>query len=165
MVATAFPSLTRRTGGIALAVLALAGCATPPDGKLPESYWQCPGGCAPAVAANAPIEDVRRVPEDNYVPVRGLNGWEGEISGQPVAGGKFARVLIGMRPSEVATLLGPPSDYGNYITAGRTHDHLRYFGSDYSRYEMVYAGSGRLVFSTRSAFGPGRYLTWIVHGQ
>ncbi len=154
-----------RISGTALTVLALAGCATGPDGKLPMSDWQCPDGSVAAVAFNAPIEDVRRVPHDNRVPVRGLNGWEGEISGQPVDGGKFARLLIGMRPGEVATLIGPPSDYGSYITAQRTHEHLRYFGSDYSRYEMVYAGSGRLVFSTRSGFGPGRYLTWIVHGS
>ena len=149
----------------AIAALVLAGCATPPDGKLPTSYWQCPDGSVAAVALNRPIEDVRFVPEDNGVPVRGLNGWEGEISGQPVPGGKFKPLLIGMRPSQVAALIGPPSDYGSYLTERRTRDHLRYFGSDYSRYEMVYRGSGRLIFSTRSGFGPGRYLTWIVHGQ
>ena len=66
------------------------------------------------------------------------------------------------RPSEVAARIGAPSEYGSYMTH-REAGQLRYFGGDLSRYEMVYAGSGRLIFSTRSSFGPGRYLTWIVH--
>ena len=149
--------------GACLLGLALAGCATRPDGKLPVSVWQCPDGQVDAVAFNPPVQEVRRALPAQGLPVRGLNGWEGEISGQPVPGGKFAPLLIGMRPREVAARIGAPSDYGSYITP-RDSGQLRYFGSDDSRYEMVYAGSGRLIFSTRSGFGPGRYLTWIVHG-
>lgn len=164
MIATASPRFHCIILGLSLAALSLTGCATRPDGKLPVSSWQYPDGSVDAVAFNPPVDDVRRVSAAQALPVRGLNGWEGEISGQPVPGGKFASLLIGMRPSQVATQIGAPSDYGSYLTQPESKQ-LRYFGSDASRYEMVYAGSGRLIFSTRSGFGPGRYLTWIVHGQ
>ncbi len=149
--------------GTCMMGLILGGCATRPEGKLPVSVWQCPDGQVDAVAFNPPVEEVRRASTAHALPVRGLNGWEGEVSGQPVPGGKFASLLIGMRPREVAARIGAPSDYGSYVSQ-RDSGQLRYFGSDDARYEMFYAGSGRLIFSTRSGFGPGRYLTWIVHG-
>ncbi|MEP6558383.1 MAG: hypothetical protein ABJB17_07870 [Burkholderiales bacterium] len=142
--------------------LTFAGCAARPDGKLPVSVWQCPDGQVNSEMRTPPADDARRVSATNALPVRGLNGWEGEISGRPLPGSKFDGLLIGMRPSEVAARIGAPSDYGSYMTQ-RESGQLRYFGGDLSRYEMVYAGSGRLIFSTRSGFGPGRYLTWIVH--
>ncbi len=163
MFFTALPSSIPSIVGACVLGLLLAGCVTRPDGKLPESVWQCPDGQVDAVASNPPVDDVRYASVAQALPVRGLNGWEGEISGQPVPGGKFAQLLIGMRPREVAARIGAPNDYGSYVTP-RASGQLRYFGGDDSRYEMVYAGSGRLIFSTRSGFGPGRYLTWIVHG-
>ena len=128
---------------------------------------RCPPGNRPhgtidSEVRNPPVDDARRVPSTNALAVRGLNGWEGEISGRLLPGSKFEGLLIGMRPREVAARIGAPSDYGSYLTR-RDANQLRYFGSDSSRYEMFYQGSGRLIFSTRSGFGPGRYLTWIVH--
>ena len=38
-----------------------------------------------------------------------------------------------------------------------------YFGSDKSRWEMVYKGQGRLIFSNQAGFGTGYYLTWVIH--
>lgn len=145
---------------VGMAALGLSGCTVAPAGKAPLSVWQCPGGSVD-LARNEAVRDPYRIAAGQGASVRGLNGWEGRISGVPVAGSRFSRLLIGMRPAEVAQLLGAPSDYGSY--EGRADDSLYHFGSDRVRYEMLYRGQGRLVFSTRNAFGPGRYLTWIIH--
>lgn len=146
---------------LAAAMLALSGCGTTaPSGKFPVSVWQCPDGSVD-LAHNEVVVDSYRVQPGSGVSVRGLNGWEGEISGVPVPGSGFSKLLIGMRPLDVAQRLGAPSDYGSYESRA---DYAPYhFGSDRARYEMVYRGQGRLVFTTRSTFGPGRYLTWIIH--
>ena len=160
-ITTDFP--LRPAAFVPAALLSLglvAGCATQPDGKLPEAVWQCPDG-AVDLSRNEPVFDARRVAAGAGVAVRGVNGWEGEISGVPGPASKFGSLLIGMRPAEVAARIGAPRDYGAFIA--RREQSLRLFGSDSSRFEMVYPGSGRLVFSTRSGFGPGRYLTWIIH--
>lgn len=138
----------------------IAGCAAPPDGRLPETAWQCPDGTVD-LSRNEPVPDARRAHAGEGVAVRGLNGWEGEISGVPGADSRFRSLLIGMRPSEVAARIGAPGDYGVFVT--QRDSVARLFGSDSYRYEMTYRGSGRLVFTTRSGFGPGHYLTWIIH--
>lgn len=140
----------------------LSGCGTGVlTGKVPVSVWQCPDGSVD-LAHNEIVVDPYRVRPGQGTSVRGINGWEGEISGVPLAGSAFSKLLIGMRPREVAQLLGPPGDYGTYLSDAGVETPY-YFGSDRSRYEMTYRGRGRLVFTTQSTFGAGRYLTWIIH--
>ena len=49
--------------------------------------------------------------------VKGLNAWEGEISGVHGPGSKFTKLVIGMGMKEVTDMTGPPTDQGAYMTA------------------------------------------------
>ena len=62
---------------------------------------------------------------------------------------------------QVIDLIGQPTDQGAYVT-GKAFIPF-YFGSDKTRWEMVYKGQGRLIFSNQSGFGTGYYLTWVIH--
>ena len=94
--------------------------------------------------------------------VKGLNGYEGEITGVPARNSKFSRLQIGMSAKQVTDLAGQPTDQGAYVT-GKAFIPF-YFGSDRHRYEMTYKGQGRLVFA---GGGMGDYsggnLIWIIH--
>mgnify|MGYP001032579092 CR=1 FL=1 len=107
----------------------------------------------PAAAAEAP-KDVKTV--------KGIDGWEGEISGTPAAGSKFTKLQIGMSMKQVTDLIGPPTDQGAYVT-GKAWIPF-YFGSDRHRYEMVYKGQGRLVFAGGSVgdYTSGHLIS-IIH--
>lgn len=94
--------------------------------------------------------------------VKGRSGWDGEISGKPVAGSRFARLEIGMTLQEVTDQLGPPSDQGSYATSRAFIPF--YFGSDRHRTELVYKGQGRLVFAGGPVTDSGsNHLVWIIH--
>ena len=109
---------------------------------------------APAPAAKAPAGDTQRV--------KGINDWEGEITGKPGPNSKFTKLQIGMGMRQVTDLVGQPTDQGAYIT-GKAFIPF-FFGSDRYRHEMVYKGQGRLIFAGGSAgdFTSGNLIS-IIH--
>ena len=109
---------------------------------------------APAAATKAGSDDTRHV--------KGINDWEGDITGKPAANSKFTQLTIGMSMKQVTDIVGPPTDQGAYIT-GKAFIPF-YFGSDRYRHEMVYKSQGRLIFAGGSAgdFASG-HLIWIIH--
>jgi hypothetical protein len=94
--------------------------------------------------------------------VKGINGWEGEISGKPAPGSKFTRLQIGMSMKQVTDLIGQPTDQGAYVTGKAWIPH--YYGSDRYRHETVYKGQGRLIFASggRGDYSSGN-LIMIIH--
>ena len=109
---------------------------------------------APAPAAKAQAGDT--------VHVKGINNWEGDITGKPAANSRFTKLTIGMGMRQATDLAGQPTDQGAYIT-GKAWIPF-YFGSDRYRHEMAYKGQGRLIFAGGSAgdFSSGS-LIWIIH--
>ncbi|MEO8249395.1 MAG: hypothetical protein ABI589_08495, partial [Burkholderiales bacterium] len=149
--------------GTALLAASIGGCAGPHDpGKWPHSAPQGPIGDVD-LSQNRPLSELEAPVAGKGTIARGLYNWEGEIVGQPAPHGKFARLMIGMQPHQVMELLGAPTDRGFYQTARNVRLESYLFGSDDSRWEMVYPGHGRLVFATQSSFGTGRYLTRVIH--
>jgi hypothetical protein len=111
---------------------------------------------APAPAAKAPA-----APSDT-VHVKGINDWEGDITGKPAANSRFTQLTIGMGMRQVTDLAGQPTDQGAYIT-GKAWIPF-YFGSDRYRHELVYKGQGRLIFAGGSAGDwSNGHLIWIIH--
>jgi len=131
----------------------LGGCETVKSvtGSSPSP---APAPAASPAPAPAPVSDT--------VHVKGLNDWEGDITGKPAAGSKFTRLTIGMGMRQVTDIVGPPTDQGAYIT-GKAWIPF-YFGSDRYRHELVFKGQGRLIFAGGSAgnWSNGN-LIWIIH--
>ena len=121
-------------------------------------------GSRPAEGVNAQGEviDSSKVVAGQGRQVKGLNNFEGEITGKPAPDSKFTQLQIGMPMKQVIDLIGPPTDQGAYVT-GKAFIPF-YFGSDRHRHEMVYKGQGRLIFAGGSI---GNYtaghLVWIIH--
>ncbi len=120
------------------------------------------GGAKAGMDAQGNVVDSSKVEAGSGRTVKGLNGYEGEITGNPARNSKFARLQIGMSAGQVTDLAGPPTDQGAYVT-GKAFIPF-YFGSDRHRFEMTYKGQGRLVFA---GGGMGEYtsgnLIWIIH--
>ena len=140
----------------------LGGCASDRGGKWPRAVPQGPTGEID-LSRNLPLAELAPPLAGKGTVARGLYNWEGEIVGLPAPGGEFARLIIGMRPHEVTELLGPPTDHGFYETAMSQPLSPYLFGSDDSRWEMIYPGQGRLIFATQETLGTGRFLTRIIH--
>lgn len=141
----------------------------PPADCVPAAAAPVPTP-APAKAAangsydlskNKPVTDSTKVEAGQGTQVKGINDWQGEIAGVPAANSRFTKLKIGMPQKQVTDLIGEPTDQGAYVT-GKAFIPF-YFGSDRGRWEMVYKGQGRLIFSNQSGFGTGFYLTWIIH--
>lgn len=49
--------------------------------------------------------------------VKGINGYEGEITGKPAPGSKFTQLKIGMPMKQVTDLIGQPNDHGSDVTS------------------------------------------------
>ena len=113
------------------------------------------------LSKNKPVTDSTKVEAGQGTLVKGINDWQGEIAGVPAASSRFTKLKIGMPQKQVTDLIGEPTDQGAYVT-GKAFIPF-YFGSDKSRWEMVYKGQGRLIFSNQAGFGSGFYLTWIIH--
>ncbi|WP_406848413.1 hypothetical protein [Xanthomonas citri] len=94
--------------------------------------------------------------------VKGINDYEGEITGKPAPGSKFTQLKIGMPMKQVTDLIGQPDDQGAYVT-GKAFIPF-FFGGDRYRYEMAYKDQGRLVFAGKS-MGTGGNLIWIIHNK
>lgn len=149
--------------------LALAGCA---HVSIPGLGAGKAETAAPATAAAAPkigpgmnaqgeVVDAKKVEAGYGQKVKGLNDWEGEITGKPAAGSRFAQLKIGMPMKQVMELAGTPTDQGTYVT-GKAWIPMN-FGSDRYRHETVYKGQGRLVFAGAAGFDANAHLIWIIH--
>ncbi|MBV5273517.1 MAG: hypothetical protein JZU52_07710 [Lamprocystis purpurea] len=144
--------------GISLAlVLAanLSGCAS-------NSAEQAAATPSAGMNSSGQVVDSSRIEAGTGRAVKGINDWEGEITGTPAANSKFTKLQIGMPMKQVTDLIGQPTDQGAYIT-GKAFIPF-YFGSDKHRYEMVYKGQGRLIFAGGSIGDfSGGHLIWIIH--
>jgi len=138
-------------------VAVLAGCETVKS-VTGQSASPAP---APAAAAPAPAPPAKPAAGDT-VHVKGINDWEGDITGKPAANSRFTRLQIGMGMRQATDIAGQPTDQGAYVT-GKAWIPF-YFGSDRYRHEMVYKGQGRLIFAGGSAgdWSSGN-LIWIIH--
>ena len=157
-----------------LAAVLAAGC-----GSVQNPFAKKDGEAAPAPAAAAPapsgpkigpgmndrgeVTDPRKVEAGYGQKVKGIDDWEGEITGKPAPGSKFPQLKIGMSAAQVLSMLGQPNDQGAHPT-GKAWIPF-YFGSDKYRYEVVYKGQGRLLFASGAGFGwdANTHLIWIIH--
>jgi hypothetical protein len=154
----------------------LAGCVTMPG---QQSSSSSSGGATTAAATTAPaaapatkigpgmnergeVIDSSKVEAGSGQKVKGINDWEGEITGKPAPNSKFTKLQIGMGMKQVTDIVGQPTDQGAYVT-GKAWIPF-FFGSDRYRHEFIYKGVGRLIFA-----GPGGMdvnngnLIWIIH--
>jgi hypothetical protein len=116
---------------------------------------------APAPAAAPAPAPAPAAPGDT-VHVKGINDWEGDITGKPAASSRFTKLTIGMGMRQVTDVVGQPSDQGAYVT-GKAWIPF-YFGSDRYRHELVYKGQGRLIFAGGSVGDwSNGHLIWIIH--
>lgn len=153
--------------------LLTAGCITMPGKSSDTAASSTPGTSAPAAApaaagvpagmnARGEVVDSSKVVAGSGQTVKGLNDFEGEITGKPAPGSKFGRVKIGMGMKQVVDLVGQPTDQGAYMT-GKAWIPF-YFGADRHRYEMTFKGQGRLIFAGGSLGDyTGGNLIWIIH--
>lgn len=120
------------------------------------------GAGKPGMDARGNVVDSSKVEGGSGRTVKGINNYEGEITGNPAPGSKFTRLQIGMPLKQVTDLVGQPTDQGAYVT-GKAWIPF-YFGGDRYRFELVYKGQGRLIFAGGSVgdFTSG-HLTWIIH--
>ena len=136
-----------------MAACVLAACQTTQGGAAPAP---APAAATPVPAKPAAEGDTRRV--------KGINDWEGDITGKPGPGSRFTQLQIGMPMRQVTDLVGAPTDQGAYVT-GKAFIPF-YYGGDRYRHELVYKGQGRLIFAGgngwRGGGGSGN-LIWIIH--
>ena len=155
---------------IVTCALALAGCAgtnLPGMGSAKTETAAAPAAApagpkiGPGMNAQGEVVDAKKVEAGFGQKVKGLNDWEGEITGKPAPGSKFAQLKIGMPMKQVTDLVGTPTDQGSYMT-GKAWIPFN-FGSDRYRHEAVYKGQGRLVFAGAAGFDSNAHLIWIIH--
>jgi hypothetical protein len=115
----------------------------------------------PGMNAAGEVTDPKKVEAGYGQKVKGLNDWEGEITGKPAPGSKFTQIKIGMPMKQVMDIVGQPTDQGAYIT-GKAFIPF-FWGSDRYRYELVYKNQGRLIFAGSSGFDTSASLVWIIH--
>lgn len=128
--------------------------ADKPSASSARPAWLSPSG---------EVLDSKAVEAGYGQKVKGLDGWEGEVTGKPGAGSKFAQLQIGMSRAQVQSIMGTPSDEGAYMT-GKAWIPW-YFGSDRYRHEFAYKGQGRLVFAGSGGFDTNAHLVWIIHNR
>ncbi len=145
-----------------------SGCITMGGGKTESTSSSstpataaAPSGPRPGMNAAGEVVDVKKVEQGHGQKVKGINNYEGEITGKPAPGTKFTRVQIGMSAKQVMDIVGPPTDQGAYVT-GKAFIPF-FYGSDRYRYEMAYKGQGRLIFAGSSGFDSNSHLIWIIH--
>lgn len=107
--------------------------------------------------------DSKKVEAGYGQKVKGINDWEGEITGKPAKGSKFTQLKIGMTLAQAQKIVGIPDDEGSYMT-GKAWIPFN-FGSDRARTERVYKNQGRLIFATGAGMTMGgtANLIWIIH--
>jgi hypothetical protein len=116
----------------------------------------------PGMNSNGEVIDASKVERGHGQTVKGINDFDGEITGVPAPNSKFTQLQIGMSMKQVTDIAGQPTDQGAYIT-GKAFIPF-YFGSDRHRFEFVYKGEGRLIFAGGSLGNlSGGNLIWIIH--
>ena len=159
LLATGCSSVKQKMGMDSGSPAATTAAAAPPAAAAAAP---APSGAKPGMNAKGDVVDSSKVESGSGRTVKGLNDYEGEITGNPAPNSKFTKLQIGMPMRQVVDLVGPPTDQGAYIT-GKAFIPF-YFGSDRHRYEMTYKGQGRLIFA---GGGMGDYssgnLIWIIH--
>jgi hypothetical protein len=116
----------------------------------------------PGMNANGEVIDATKVESGYGQKVKGINDFDGEVTGIAVPNGRFSQLQIGMGIRQVMDIAGPPTDQGAYIT-GKAFIPF-YFGSDRNRFELFYKGRGRLIFAGGSVGNPsGGNLIWIIN--
>jgi hypothetical protein len=164
-----FPRVGPAVAALA-ATVALAGCANmniPGLGSGKSETAAAPAAApaapkiGPGMNAQGEVTDPKKVEAGYGQKVKGLNDWEGEITGKPAPGSKFTQLKIGMPLKQVMDLVGTPTDQGAYVT-GKAWIPFN-FGSDRYRHEVVYKGQGRLVFAGSAGFDSNAHLIWIIH--
>ena len=148
-----------------IAISALSACVTTGSSSN-SSASSAPAtaqasGPRPGMDAKGNVIDSKLVEGGSGRTVKGLNDYEGEITGNPAPKGKFTKLQIGMSMKQVMDMAGPPSDQGAYVT-GKAWIPF-FFGSDRYRHELVYEKSGRLVFAGSGGFDSNAHLIWIIH--
>lgn len=149
-------------------VLVIGGCAAQQSSTSASTTTTAAtttdSGAKPGMNAAGEVVDSSLIESGSGKTVKGINDWEGEITGKPFPGSKFTKLKIGMPRAEVEKLIGPPTDEGTYQT-GKAYIPW-YFGSDKERTELAYKGQGRLVFAHDGGWGGGTfYLTWIIYNK
>lgn len=151
----------------ATAAAFMVGCGQMPRGSSETSSAPAPAAqpkAASGMNERGEVVDSSKVSAGSGQRVKGINNWEGEITGKPAPGSKFTRLQIGMGMKQVVDLIGNPTDQGAYVT-GKAWIPF-YFGSDRHRYEFVYKNQGRLIFAGGSLGNySGGNLIWIIHNQ
>ena len=152
-----------------VAVASLAACGTTGGG----SNASAPSASAPAQStksgsragmdANGNVVDSKSIESGSGRTFKGINDYEGEITGNPAPGSKFTKLQIGMSYKQVTDIVGQPSDQGAYVT-GKAWIPF-FFGSDRYRHELVYEKTGRLIFAGSSGFDSNSHLIWIIHNR
>jgi len=131
--------MDRRIPSLVLACLvasALVGCAASQGGTASAPAGRASaGGPPPGMNAAGEVIDSSKIEAGSGRTVKGINDWEGEITGKPFPGSKFTKLKIGMSRAEVVDLIGPPTDEGAYVT-GKAFIPF-YYGSDRSRIELA----------------------------
>lgn len=122
------------------------------------------GQSGPGMNSRGEVIDSSKVESGYGQTVKGINDYEGEITGRPAANSKFTKLQIGMPLKQVTDLIGEPTDQGAYIT-GKTFIPF-YFGGDRYRHEYVYKGQGRLIFAGGSMGDiSSGHLIWIIYNS
>jgi hypothetical protein len=112
-------------------------------------------------SASGDVTDPKAAQAGNGQATTGIDGITGEVSGNMAPGSRFKNIRIGMTPQQVLALLGTPTDQGAFIHPLAPFPRL--LGSDAYRYELLYRGHGRLVFTSPTGFDAAARLVWIVH--
>ncbi len=133
------------------------------SGKSESAAAPAPTGpkIGPGMNERGEVVDPKKVEAGFGQKVKGLNDWEGEITGKPAPGSKFTQLKIGMSRAQVLHIVGTPTDQGAYMT-GKAWIPFN-FGSDRYRHELVYKGQGRLIFAGSAGFDSNAHLIWIIH--
>ena len=147
-----------------LALIAAAAVAACSAGAPTRSDTTAPtaNSIPPGMNANGEVIDASKVESGHGQSVKGVNDFSGEITGVPAPNSRFSQLQIGMGIRQAIDLCGPPTDQGAYIT-GKAFIPF-YFGSDRTRFELIYKGQGRLIFAGGSIGNySGGNLVWIIN--
>jgi hypothetical protein len=163
----AFKARAKALPMVLIAAGLAAGCGSTGGGSSSSSApaaAAAPSGpkIGPGMDAAGNVTDPKKVEAGYGQKIKGLEDWEGEITGKLAPGSKFGQLKIGMPMKMVTDLIGQPTDQGAYMT-GKAWIPFN-FGSDRHRIELVYKGQGRLIFAGPAgfSFGSGN-LIWIIH--
>ena len=150
------------------AALLISGCGAMPGSKSASQPAPAASTAAapsskvgPGMNERGEVVDPKKVESGFGQKLKGINDFEGEITGKPAPGTKFTQLQIGMSSKQVQDIVGTPTDQGAYIT-GKAFIPF-FFGSDRYRHELVYKSYGRLIFAGSAGFDSNAHLIWIIH--